>query len=41
MLFGLLKEKPLLEEASIQMLFETYDWALKNFGRDVLLMKQF
>ena len=35
MLFGLLKEKPLLEEDSIQWLFETYEWALTNFGSDV------
>ncbi len=35
MLFGLLKEKPLVEEDSIQWLFETYAWALNNFGSDV------
>ena len=37
MLFGLLKEKSLLEEDSIQWLFETYEWALNNFGSDVFL----
>jgi len=37
MLFGLFKEKPLLEEESKQWLFETYAWALNNFGSDVFL----
>lgn len=35
MLFGLVKDKPLLEEDTIQWLFETYGWALNNFGSDV------
>ena len=37
MLFGLIKEKPLLEEDTIQWLFETYEWALNNFDSDVFL----
>ena len=37
MLFGLLKDKELLDEDSIQWLFETYGWALNNFGSDIFL----
>jgi len=37
MLFGLIKDKALLDEDSIQWLFETYAWALNNFGSDVFI----
>lgn len=37
MLFGLVKDKPLLDEDAIQWLFETYEWALNNFGSDIFL----
>jgi hypothetical protein len=37
MLFGLLKDKPLLDEDTVSWLFETYAWALNNFGSDVFL----
>jgi len=35
MLFGLVQDKTPLEEDSAQWLFETYAWALNNFGSDV------
>lgn len=35
MLSKLIKQKPLLEEETIQWLFDGFTWALKNFGSDV------
>lgn len=35
MLFGIFRESALLEEDSVQWLFDTYAWALNNFGSDI------
>ena len=35
MFFGLIKNKPILDEDSAEWLFELYAWALKNFDARV------
>jgi len=35
MVFGLFNKKPLLDENTIQWLFDSYAWALDNFGSDI------
>ncbi|MDX2507346.1 MAG: hypothetical protein QNL62_23115 [Gammaproteobacteria bacterium] len=35
MFFDLVKSRPLLDEESVQWLFEVYEWALRNFDADV------
>lgn len=34
-MFGLFSSKPLLDESSVQWLFEAYAWALRSFGSDI------
>jgi len=34
-LFNFLKSRPILDEESVQWLFELYEWALRNFDADI------
>lgn len=34
-MFGLFRTKPLLDEVTTQWLFDSYAWALRNFGSDI------
>lgn len=34
-MFGLFRSKPLFDEGSTQWFFDTYSWALRNFGSDI------